>query len=122
MYSGVDKHKDPMVFWAHDAIIELLQKYFHQHNKENTIESWIHNLPHLMFMNKAKRMVQTEFGREKASGKESKFLDQADDRGEGPNKNNNKKRMFVPNRELEKKITSEFISVLKMTEETPNWK
>ena len=122
LYAGVDKQGDPMAFWAHDAIIELLQKYFHQHNKENTIESWIQNSPHLMFMNKAKRMVQTEFGREKTSGKESKFLDQADDRGEGRDKNNNKKRTFVPNRDLEKKIISEFISLLKITEETPNRK
>ena len=55
LYEGVDRDGTPVAFWAHDAIIELLQKYFHQeHNKENTIELWIKNSPHLMFMNKAK--------------------------------------------------------------------
>ena len=42
-HDGVDQADNPIVFWAHDAIIELLQKYFHKHNKENTIESWIKN-------------------------------------------------------------------------------
>ena len=122
LYAGVDKQGDLMAFWAHYAIIELLQKYFHQHNKQNTIDSWIQNLPHLMFMNKAKQMVQTEFGREKMSGEESKFLDQADDCGEGRDKNKNKKQTLVPNQDLEKKIISEFILLLKITEETSNRK
>ena len=72
-----------------------------------------------MFIDNAKRMVKSEFGREKALGKESKFLDQTNYRGEGRDKNNNKKMCFVPNRDIEKKIISESISLLKMTEEIP---
>ena len=63
-------------------------------------------------------------GQGEKSGKESKFLDQADDRGKGhdKNKNKNKKQTFVPNQDLEKKIISKFISLLKTTEETRNRK
>ena len=48
LYDGVDQAGNPMAFWAHDAIIELVQKYFHEHNnkKENMMESWIKNSPH----------------------------------------------------------------------------
>ena len=116
LYAGDEKQGDPMAFWSHDAIIELLHKYVHQHKKENKIESWIQNSPHLMFMNKAKRMVQCDFGREQAAGKESKFLYQADDQGEGRENNRNKNRTFVPNRTLENKIISEFILLLKIGE------
>ena len=57
LYDGVDQAGNPMAFWPHDAIIELLQMCFHEHNKENTIESWIKNSPHPMCMNKAKRLL-----------------------------------------------------------------
>ena len=119
LYDGADKYGNPMAFWAHDAIIELLQKYFHEHNKENTIESWIKNSPHLMFMNKAKRFAQSEYSREKRVGKESHYIDLAEDASD---KNNNKKRTFIPNRDREKKMISEFIALLKMTDEIPNRK
>ena len=70
-----------------------------------------------MLMNKAKRMVQCEFGKEQAAGKESKFLDQVDDQGKGIDKNKNKKQTFVPTRTLEKQIVSEFVSLLKIGED-----
>ena len=117
LYDGVDQAGNPMAFWAHDAIIELLQKYFHEHNKENTIESWIKNSPHLMFMNKAKRFSQSEYGKEKRDGKEDRYINQEDDGGKKRDKNRNKKRTFVPNRDREKKIISEFILLLKLTDD-----
>ena len=109
LYDGVDQAGNLMAFWAHDAIIELLQKYFHEHNKEKTIESWIKNSPHLMFMNKAKRFSQSEYGRESKDGKELRYINQEDDGGKKRDRNRNKKRTFVPNRDREKKIISEFI-------------
>ena len=115
LYDGVDQAGNPMAFWAHDAIIELLQKYFHEHNKENTIKSWIKNSPHLMFMNKAKRFSQSEYGRESKDGKELRYINQEDDGGKKRDRNHNKKRTFVPNRDREKKIISEFILLLKLT-------
>ena len=118
LYDGVNEADNPMAFWAHDAIIEVLQKYFHEHNKENTIESWIRNSPHLMFMNKAKRFSQSEYGRETTKdGKESRYINQEDDGGKKRDKNRNKKRTFVPNRDREKKIISEFILLLKLTDD-----
>ena len=117
LYNGVDQAGNPMAFWAHDAIIELLQKYFHKHNKENTIESWIKNSPHLMFMNKAKQLSQSEYGRETKDGKEDRYINQEDDGGKNRDKNQNRKRTFVPNHDREKKIISEFILLLKLTDD-----
>ena len=119
LYDGVDKAGNPMAFWAHDAIIELLQKYFHKHNKENTIESWIKNSPHLMFttMNKAKQFSQSKYDRETKDGKESRYINLEDDGGNKRDKNCNKKRTFVPNCDREKKIISEFILLLKLTDD-----
>ena len=119
LYDGDDQAGNPMAFWAHDAIIELLQKYFHEHNKENTIEAWIKNSPHLMSMNKAKRFSQSKYGRESKDGKEPRYIDQEDDGGEKRDKKRNKKRTFVPNRDREKKIISKFILLLKLAEDCP---
>ena len=117
LYNGVDQAGNPMAFWAHDAIIELLQNYFHEHNKENTIESWIKNSPHLMFMNKARPFLQSKYGRETKDRKESRYINQEDDGGKKRDKNCNKKRTFFPNRDREKKIISEFILLLKLTDD-----
>ena len=45
-----------------------------------------------------------------------------EDGGKKRDKNRNKKRTFVPNRDREKKIIAEFILLLKMTEESANRK
>ena len=75
-----------------------------------------------MFMNKAKRFSQSEYGRESKEGKESRYIDQEDDGGEKRDKNRNKKRTFIPNRDREKKIISEFILLLKLAEDCPGRK
>eukprot|EP00957_Ditylum_brightwellii_P184280 14036371-Ditylum_brightwellii.AAC.1 len=81
-----------MAHWAHDAVIELLQKYFHEHNKENTIEAWIKNLPHLMCMNKAKRFFSGEYSRETTDGKEMRYLNLEENGEKSRDKNRNKKQ------------------------------
>ena len=40
LYDGVNKTGEPMANWALDAIIELLQKYYHGMQLPNEILSW----------------------------------------------------------------------------------
>ena len=68
-------------------------------------------------MNKVKRFTQSEYGRDSKDGKESRYINQEDDGGKKRDKNRNKKRTFVPNRDHEKKIISEFILLLKLTDD-----
>ena len=68
-------------------------------------------------MNKAKRFSQSEYGRESKEGKELRYINQEDDGGKKRDRNRNKKRTFVPNRDREKKIISEFILLLKLTDD-----
>lgn len=75
-----------------------------------------------MFMNKAKQLSQSEFGKEALKGKETMCINLEEDGGKKRDKNRNKKRTFVPNRDWEKKITSEFMLLLKVTEESMNRK
>ena len=75
-----------------------------------------------MFINKAKRFSQSEFVKEALEGKETRYINLEEDGGKKRDKNRNKKRTFVLNRDREKKIISEFMLLLKVTGESLNRK
>jgi hypothetical protein len=66
---GNDKHGKPMATsWALEAIIECLQKYYHQMIKENNGKGWLAMSHHIMTNNKGRRYIQSEFTRVGNSG------------------------------------------------------
>jgi hypothetical protein len=121
LYTGVDTDGRPMANWAIDALIELVQKYYHKMNFRNdNLEGWMQHSPNVQLNNKSIRLAKTEYHRfwsesekdlRNGTGNEND-LDQA----------RNRKKTSEPKRLQEHLAIAEFISLNKMVVETPGRK
>ena len=41
LYNGMDKFGNTMAHWALDAVIESIQKFYHEINFDNTFSGWL---------------------------------------------------------------------------------
>ena len=60
LYNGMEKFGNPMANWALDAVIESIQKFYHEMNFDNTVSGWLRHLANVMLMNKCSRFSKAE--------------------------------------------------------------
>jgi hypothetical protein len=77
LYPGQDKHGNPMACWALDAIIELMQRYYHKMDFQNTVEGWRIHSGNIALITKSIQFSSNEYSKiENADN--AKFVDFAD--------------------------------------------
>jgi len=108
----------PMSNWALDAIIELIQKYYHQMRFKNE-KGWAVHSPHVMFTNKASRHESKEHMRSyDKENFEERFLGLST----SPDQHRSREKTAKKCRELEHIIIAECLSLLNVSVETNNRK
>jgi hypothetical protein len=119
LYNGCDNKGNPMAHWSLDGIIELIQKYYHQMNFDNSEEGWITNSPHIMLMNKARRFSEEEYKRSNSTSNscESETLEVEKS---STSKSPNLKASIIPNRAREHHAIAEYLNLLGVVKEVPD--
>jgi hypothetical protein len=119
LYSGNDKRGNPMANWALDALIELMQRYYHKMNFTNTIEGWKLHSGNISLIATSIQFSTNEYTKVQSTDQMStKFVDFVD-YDETRDVDNRRKATKVPLRELEKQLIAEIILKSGVTRETP---
>jgi hypothetical protein len=118
LHDGCDKKGNPMASWALDAIIELLQRYYHKMNFDNTLEQWKLHSGNFALTAKSIKFVKVEYSRlSDSDNSDAKYVDLKDDYHNGRDAGYCKKGMKVPARILERQLISELITLSGATRE-----
>ena len=51
LYNGMDKFGNPTANWELDALIESIQKFYHEMNYYNIVSGWLRHSENVMLMN-----------------------------------------------------------------------
>ena len=107
LYEGNDKFGNEMAHWALDAIIENIQKFYHQMNFKNDIGGWFRHSSNVMLINRCNRFVRSEYSLQKSIDSSSIEYDISE----------STKKTSVPKRTSEKVAIAEYLNLVGITKE-----
>ena len=63
LYNGMDKFGNPTANWELDALIESIQKFYHEINFDNTVSGCLRHSENVILVNKCSIFSKAEYSR-----------------------------------------------------------